>query len=734
MVRINPIFQDKAHLDELEQKLNYQDIRFYRSIARSELRKERVSHQTAQQKDLQQGPEGKGQSGSTNKSGWLGWMWGGKKAPAHQNDDQPQDLLSDEQRKELYDAIDWDERQTAATNDTDLAKDAIKMRVKAILDTGSFALRRDPHGKAQDMVKVVFENFSANALQRPENLEAILALGGMSVYDGTKPDTLHKQIVKVKQTSTDTTVADGGFIVDPNDRPSDGAMVGTSGSGIKPKDERNEEQQENPFFYVKFEQNPLDERADTGLTVKLRYMEIIYHKGYVEEIVRFFKPPASQLESIHALVDAASGTLENIRKETRAGLELALQQHKTVDVRVDMNAPIIVIPEDVAKETCQHIVLDAGHISVESELVDKQAVTSIRNKEHQNYDDEDFERLEALMYDRYHIKLESAQLLMGNTLQACMDCLSTDTSPQIHILERINMGFKAETCIVAKAPNLTRFRITGDLPDLHIHFSDRKYKNLMRMIDVALPKFDDAANTEVSAGVHMKQPKAADAPATTIGKSCKAAPLYLDDDALSLGEETDVDFEDDKIEGAAARSKHERKVSEGHNHKEGKDKETGDDEFFDPGDIIESVSSTGRLATAITLTSTPLQNANFRQKSFEFVFTVTSLQVSIYKSDVMPEKPDRLLVETILNSFNFAFALRPYDMQVAITLAAFSIEDKMVEKNSIFQQLVGSDVDEKQMNGKDLVSIKYSRVQSDSPEFMTVHEGNNQASQTEFIV
>ena len=74
----------------------------------------------------------------------------------------------------------------------------------------------------------------------------------------------------------------------------------------------------------------------------MRYMEIIYHRGYVEEVVRFFRPPESQLESVGALIDVASETLEGIRKETRAGLEYALDKHKTVDLRVDMNACVTV--------------------------------------------------------------------------------------------------------------------------------------------------------------------------------------------------------------------------------------------------------------------------------------------------------------------------------------------------------------------------------------------------------
>jgi len=44
--------------------------------------------------------------------------------------------------------------------------------------------------------------------------------------------------------------------------------------------------------------------------------------------------------------NVASRTLEGFRKETRAGLEFALQNHKTIDIHMNMNAPVIIVPEE----------------------------------------------------------------------------------------------------------------------------------------------------------------------------------------------------------------------------------------------------------------------------------------------------------------------------------------------------------------------------------------------------
>lgn len=45
--------------------------------------------------------------------------------------------------------------------------------------------------------------------------------------------------------------------------------------------------------------------------------------------------------------------------------------------------------------------------------------------------------------------------------------------------------------------NLTRFKIAGNLPSLHVNLSDSKYKALMRLIDVCVPKFDDMGHKAV---------------------------------------------------------------------------------------------------------------------------------------------------------------------------------------------------------------------------------------------
>lgn len=51
--------------------------------------------------------------------------------------------------------------------------------------------------------------------------------------------------------------------------------------------------------------------------------------------------------------------------------------------------------------------------------------------------------------------------------------------------------------------NLARFKISGKLPTLQLNFSDTKYKSVLRLVDVTIPKFDDEIHpaTDSTAGI-----------------------------------------------------------------------------------------------------------------------------------------------------------------------------------------------------------------------------------------
>lgn len=267
-------------LEALERKLSYEDLRFYRSIARSQLRKDMATRRQLDEERKRNQPQ--------KQNSWSSWLWGASSSnnvgpsteePAFTGE------MTDEQRRELYEALDFDEKAALAES-LDTPRDALKARVKAQLNRGSFALKTDPHGKNSDVISVVFDIFQATFLQRPDNFETSLSLGGLAIRDGTTENTAYPLIVHVQEKRSQSQIVKTLPVEDKDHNI----------SGLP-----------DPFFFLKFERSPLDGRADNALTVRMRYMEIVYHKGYVEAIYKFFKPPASQLESVEALLVRKGG-------------------------------------------------------------------------------------------------------------------------------------------------------------------------------------------------------------------------------------------------------------------------------------------------------------------------------------------------------------------------------------------------------------------------------------------
>lgn len=618
--------QEASELKSLEWKHNYEDLRFWRSLARNQLRKENVGVKKPAQQQT-----------------WTEWFWGTKP------EESQEPAMTEEQRQELYNAIDWDEKK-AISESVDVPRDWVKLQVNSSLRAGSFALKRDPHGKANEVMKFVFDNFRAKALQRPDSFFVDLGLGGLRVYDGTTEGSLFPQIAKVKDS-----------LPVANNRKSQIPSSEELASEVTDSTD-----DEDRLFHMQLEQNPLQSDADTAVNVKLKSIEVIYNPRFLVEVVKFFEPPERHMESIGALLDTAGATVEEIRQQTRAGLEYALEEHKKVDTHFDIQAPLFIVPESITQESSLCLILDAGHVSVNSELVDRQSIRDIQSKQKQQYSEEDYKQLEHLMYDRFLLKLDSTQVLIGPGIDATKSQLdSGDTSKNLHIIDRINVDLVLEMCIVPKATELTRTRVSGHLPELHATMSDAKYKGLMRLIDIAIPRFDEGARD--SQGPSGNQPRKGSISGNRARSASFQPPSQRELPAVD--EDSDSEAEDDE-----------------------------------PTKAMRKPTSLHR-------------------RNFEFKFTVGRLRGSLFRSDANDAQNDKLLVELVAEGFELDFYMRPFDMVAEVILQSLSVDDH-IEENLVpdFKRIISS----KGFNAeddKDLFHLKFVRVNPDSPEFQSTYEG-----------
>lgn len=175
---------------------------------------------------------------------------------------------------------------------------------------------------------------------------------------------------------------------------------------------------------------------------------------------------------------------------------------------------------------------------------------------------------------------------------------------------------------------LSQFKVSGTLPSLQVNISDAKYKSLMRLIDVAIPKFED------------------DSPSSSVPRSKGLSTDFQLPPLFGRGDqEYHVDYEDDDDP-----KKVEPKVQ--------------GDQFFDAQD--------GSLQVNCPSLKTPVSHDNLflQQHIFELDFKVDNLRAVISKST--KDGSDKLVGDLHLEGFSLAFVMTKFVMKVDLNLRSVS--------------------------------------------------------------
>ncbi|AMD21022.1 HEL259Cp [Eremothecium sinecaudum] len=436
--------KDEEALLKLHKELDYDDIKFFRALARREFAKDKMKEESSPeptQKTAQCG-------------GWFSSWWGSSSNTNSSDDDLS---ITEEQKKELYDAIDFDENQRVL-DAIDLPRDRVKMRITSLLNKGALVVKH--RSKQYNLCEVIFGQCAAEFLQRPDSFVAKFELREMRIEDGS-PNTLYRHILSVSDYQKD--------------------RIGSRVSSAT-----------EPFFQVFFENNPLDESADTYLNIKLGSMLVFYHTNYLNELLKFFNPPKKHWDIITAIMNAAESTVEGWTTQTRLGLQALLEEHKTLNLVFDASSPTFIVPLNPQEWSSPCAVLDAGEMHIESDLVPKERIREITNLSVQEYNKQPSEQLKRLMFDRFHLYLKDTQFLIGPDIKSTISSLSIRRRDnQFCILDRMELEFIFDVSIFPKALNLPRMKTSGKLPNLNLYLNDFQYKILMQLADKCIPTLSD---------------------------------------------------------------------------------------------------------------------------------------------------------------------------------------------------------------------------------------------------
>ncbi|KAI8911617.1 hypothetical protein EDD86DRAFT_202866 [Gorgonomyces haynaldii] len=416
-LKLNIISQDEIYdLDELEAVLPFEDIRFYRQLASRKMKERPKSVQATQEQ------------GSGTWMGWIGSMVS----------TSPQQVDPEKELQQLYDTLDLNPDDYVTISDLPL--DAVFLKLTCTVLTGSFTIKKKKQLSFEPLATTKFSKFSFGAMQYPQTIDVTMDILDMIVKEVSTIESPFQEIIKPKKSTED-----------PN----------------------------SPFFSLQFSHLPLDKRADDAVRIRMLPLQVMLNPQLLDTIFAFFKVDQREFETLSSLQAAAQGAFAGVTAQTRAGLEFAISEHKTIDVNVDIDAPIVYIPTQNTISDCSMLVIDAGHFTVRSDLIKQE-----ERKKRDSLSGESFEKLVDYIYDKFTFSLNALQVFVIPSYET-----RGDVPESSHILERLDLSVGVEKCIIPNAREFAAFKVNAGIARFHVNVSHANVKCLQDVLSLVNETF-----------------------------------------------------------------------------------------------------------------------------------------------------------------------------------------------------------------------------------------------------
>uniref|UniRef100_A0A4W4GIM2 Vacuolar protein sorting 13 homolog C n=1 Tax=Electrophorus electricus TaxID=8005 RepID=A0A4W4GIM2_ELEEL len=229
---------------------------------------------------------------------------------------------------------------------------------------------------------------------------------------------------------------------------------------------------------VLFELNPEDSPADQLLHVHSQPVEMIYDALTINSLADFFK--TGKGVDLEVITSATLSKLEEIKEKTASGLSHIIETRKVLDLRIDLKPSYLLVPKSgFYQSKSDLIIIDFGSLQLNS--VDQGSHQQISAS---------FSSLEEIMdraYERFSLELRSVQVLYSKSGESWKSARTQSSSIQ-HILRPMDFTLNLAKCIVEKDSRMPRFKVSGELPLLHVKISDQKIQGVLELVDsIPLP-------------------------------------------------------------------------------------------------------------------------------------------------------------------------------------------------------------------------------------------------------
>ncbi|GAM28695.1 hypothetical protein SAMD00019534_118710, partial [Acytostelium subglobosum LB1] len=376
---------ETASLAEMEERLSFEDVIFYRSLAYAEIKKETEKNKI--RKDFLQ-------SKKADRTFFQNLF---NKKKEEDEKEAPIVTLSHNERDELYRTIEYSEVIESVEEPPDWVKIVANLTIKSI----SMQLVEND----TPFIDTVFSALTVKLEQRKEGIRVLSGIKQFEVYDQFTKGTEYKKIISP-------------------------ALTGGT---------------QQTFCSAIVDTCPPNKAIDLLLDLNMEPLQVIAPKPLIMKIVEFFtNQDAIDLTNI---TNMAGDYIDNFTEKTKMQLQEALDTHKTVALHVKIQAPVIIIPENVTIKNSNALVLDLGSFKFESDAANQK----IKGKLVSSTSEDDF-------YDRFNLSLESVQMLLTNDIHSWND-KRVQSEQRTHIINQFDVHLSIFSCIQQDSLTLTKVKI-----------------------------------------------------------------------------------------------------------------------------------------------------------------------------------------------------------------------------------------------------------------------------------
>ncbi|KAG8230080.1 hypothetical protein J437_LFUL009199 [Ladona fulva] len=385
--------------------------------------------------------------------GWFSGWWGGSKKESNVEATNTNDIVSqfemamtDEEKKKLYRAIGYGEGTVAPE----------QYPSTFIEYSLSFLLKR--------LVVEVWEG----DLQSGSTIKAKTILNAR--MSGVKFDIEKRPISAVRVISGISRLEVSGSPAKDGSLP---LLVAPPGQIKASKSSDDDE-----LLHIFFETDPIDGKCDRRLRIRAAPLHIIYDAVTINSVIAVFRPPRGvQLERLRA---AAISGMEEIKERSSTGLQHAIDNHKNLDLEINIMSSRILIPENgTLTKDASFLIINLGGLMMKS-VAQEKGMVSIKKLARSGATEEDvLKEMFLYSYDQFIIDFRDMQVLMVCNHEDWESVVGVNS--KLHLLHPLALEIRIFICLITDDPRLPKVKVDVHLPPVHVHFSDQRLLSLANL-------------------------------------------------------------------------------------------------------------------------------------------------------------------------------------------------------------------------------------------------------------